>query len=250
MIASQLIDIDESLRIFSLPDLPSSKVLKDRYRKLIKRYHPDLNPENLLRSNQMMQILNRAYEVLRCRLSTPIDAKRLPKIAPVWHSIREGDLAIRDAVIMGCLGRTHKNILGHDFREKVRSHKNSLDSQEAAGLWIISFFQNLFQVFLKTTDERLVRPLPHVCNSTRFFKNLAIANRYLDLGIRTFYSYLYKGTLRYFYNIPLSFLQDSSRGYSFLRSQVWDEMNLKLLESRMALARLYQIRIHNPLLNA
>ena len=42
----------------------SSQEIKDSYKKLIKRYHPDLYPGNKVRAESITRDLNEAYEVL------------------------------------------------------------------------------------------------------------------------------------------------------------------------------------------
>lgn len=52
--------IQESLETLGLPSMVSLKEIKERYRYLSKKYHPDIAKE----SEKMTQI-NRAYEILK-----------------------------------------------------------------------------------------------------------------------------------------------------------------------------------------
>lgn len=61
-------ELSGALRLFSLPESDLSReLLKKRYRDLVRRYHPDLNPEGL----EMTKRLNTAYAMLlsRCAAS-------------------------------------------------------------------------------------------------------------------------------------------------------------------------------------
>ncbi len=53
--------IHEALETLGLPAMVSYKEIKERYRELSKRYHPDLNDSDA----QMMAQINRAYEILK-----------------------------------------------------------------------------------------------------------------------------------------------------------------------------------------
>jgi hypothetical protein len=250
MVSPKTIDLKLSLRLFSLSSVPPLKDLKQKYRNLIKLYHPDLHPQESDYSNEMIRQLNQAYEVLKANVSHPYTGKEpLPSVL-LGKTIRIGDEAVRNAVVMGCLIRMRNNQLGRYFCEQVRTVRDVLKSQSDDPLWNTSFFCNLFSLFLKTTEENIPRPLPYTWNSTRFFKNLAIANRYLDVGIRNYYYYLHKNRLRFFLNIPLSFLRDAEKAYSFLCSYIRDEAHLDWIKTRIKLTSLYQIRISGSCLLA
>jgi hypothetical protein len=227
--------------MFSLSSVPSLEDIKQKYRYLIKRYHPDLHPEKPDLSNEMIRKLNQAYEVLKANAHSTLDDS-LPS-GLIGRAIRTGDEAIKNAVIMGCLIRMRNNRLGQYFCGQVRKVKDILESQRDDSLWDVSFFCKLFSLFLKTTEGNSPRSLPILWNSTRFFKNLAIANRYLDTGIRNYYYYATNQRLRFFAKIPLSFLRDAEKVYGFLRSSILEETHLRLIRGRLELSRLYQSRI-------
>ena len=51
-------------QIFNLPANAGEKEVKNAYRRLVAKHHPDRNPSDTL-SNQKMQLILQAYEVLR-----------------------------------------------------------------------------------------------------------------------------------------------------------------------------------------
>ena len=55
--------VQNALKIFSLNDDFSEKILKKRYKELVKKYHPDLN-RNLLNKDSKIKEINNAYNFL------------------------------------------------------------------------------------------------------------------------------------------------------------------------------------------
>ena len=55
--------VDKALKIFSLNDDFSEKILKKRYKELVKKYHPDLNRSFLNKDSKIKEI-NNAYNFL------------------------------------------------------------------------------------------------------------------------------------------------------------------------------------------
>ena len=55
--------VDKALKIFSLNDDFSEKILKKRYKELVKKYHPDLNKSFLHKDSKIKEI-NNAYNFL------------------------------------------------------------------------------------------------------------------------------------------------------------------------------------------
>ena len=55
--------LDKALKIFSLNDDFSEKILKKRYKELVKKYHPDLNKSFLNKDSKIKEI-NNAYNFL------------------------------------------------------------------------------------------------------------------------------------------------------------------------------------------
>jgi len=51
-------------QIFNLPANAGEKQVKNAYRRLVAKHHPDRNPGDTL-SNQKMQLILKAYEILR-----------------------------------------------------------------------------------------------------------------------------------------------------------------------------------------
>ena len=55
--------VQNALKIFSLNDDFSEKILKKRYKELVKKYHPDLN-KNFLNKDSKIKEINNAYNFL------------------------------------------------------------------------------------------------------------------------------------------------------------------------------------------
>ena len=55
--------VKKALKIFSLSDDFSEKILKKRYKELVKKYHPDLN-RNFLNKDSKIKEINNAYNFL------------------------------------------------------------------------------------------------------------------------------------------------------------------------------------------
>jgi hypothetical protein len=55
--------VQNALKIFSLSDDFSEKILKKRYKELVKKYHPDLN-RNFLNKDSKIKEINNAYNFL------------------------------------------------------------------------------------------------------------------------------------------------------------------------------------------
>ncbi|MDW8132395.1 MAG: DnaJ domain-containing protein [Candidatus Calescibacterium sp.] len=63
----------------------TEKELKEAYRKLVRKYHPDLNPSNREESEKIFRQINEAYEVL----SDPEKRKFYDKYGENWKNIYE-----------------------------------------------------------------------------------------------------------------------------------------------------------------
>lgn len=250
----QMIDIGESLRVLSLDSVPSVDGLKRTYRSLIKLYHPDRHPGNPDWSNRMMVRLTEAYHVLLEHVAAgradaqPDDAPRRASPPQVERIIRGGDEALRDAVINGCLHRVSKNVLAHPFLEEVRRARDALggllyteDRTEPA-----LFFYRLFARFVEATEKQPPHSLPSAWNSTRLFRHLSLANRYLDRGLRSFYHYLHRSRPAVFVNIPLSLLADSEAFYRLVLSGMRGSAGFRRVQSRLELIELFRRRIWDP----
>ena len=55
--------VQKALKLFSLSDDFSEKILKKRYKELVKKYHPDLNRSFLNKDSKIKEI-NNAYNFL------------------------------------------------------------------------------------------------------------------------------------------------------------------------------------------
>lgn len=232
----------ESLSFFSQQDLASTEQLKRRYRQLIKVYHPDRHPRRADWANGVTQKINQAYAHLRTNLRSDSDTP----LAEVPQLIKMGDQAVRRAVLMGWLTRSAppqselRNVLS-SARDALLTHPFRSFHRD-----LVDFYVNLFTAFLTATESGLARPLPHAWNSTRFFKDLRGANRFLDKGIRDFYHHGERGSLEKLATIPLSYLGDAIRYYTYLRRRVTDTANGEVITSRITIARAFQTRVHHP----
>ena len=237
-----MIDLESSLRFFSFSCMPTRENLKHKYRDLIKLYHPDLHPRDTFKSTQMMQRLNQAYETILAGLDPiPAGSPDVPDEL-LLRTARDGDNALRDAVIVRCLSRMRNNTLGRLFCARVKEARDNLQDHAGALPESVTFYITLFSQFLRVVETSQLLPLPFTWNSTRFYKNLSLANGFLDLGIRSFYRYEGRGSgnLR---NIPLSYLDDADKAFCFLRAYVRDAPHRRMIRDRSELIALYRTRL-------
>jgi preprotein translocase subunit Sec63 len=64
--AQRILDEDDPLIILGITGYPHKKVIKDAYRKMAMKYHPDRNPDDIEGSTKKMQKINAAYDYLMC----------------------------------------------------------------------------------------------------------------------------------------------------------------------------------------
>lgn len=257
------IDIEKSLDFFSLPKNITALGLKKRYRELIKLYHPDKHPEKLSWSTSMMQKVNEAYNILKKNLAdgklSVIDSASyassvhfkaaLSSINEIKSKYEAGDLLIENSVLTGWLQRTPKDSFAVGLHSRIVEIVSLLQTQDIEVLFKNSlkkrefaFFNTLFPVFLRATDFQKPSHFPSARNTTEYFRNFTIANRYLDTGVRQFYRYRETDKLVKYQNIPLSFLGDSIRLFSFLIPESRDNSMKKIITARIEFAELFQAR--------
>jgi curved DNA-binding protein CbpA len=251
------IDKEFGLHLFNLSKSPTLKELKQKYRELIKIYHPDKHPEKIEWSTTMMQQLNQAYEILLAHLHRIFNQQQKQKgstekpiitTQSVEHAIAQGDDALRDAVIIGWLKRTPKDEFARGFRTKVTAayrFLSSCDNLEAVSSKAL-FYKDLFFAFLESTEQKKPRPLPAVQNPTKLLHYLSSANGYLDSGIRNFYRFAENRSVSILANIPLSFLDDAIGIFTILKKEINDPLTLSLISAKIDLAGLFEIRIKDP----
>ena len=266
------IDIEKSLHFFSLPSGITALRLKKRYRELIKLYHPDKHPNELLWSTAMMQKINEAYSILKqasilkppviySEIRDPFDPGRSTesgdRLSPL--SVKEiesehsaCDRLIENSVLTGWLQRTPRDNFARGLRNRIAKIVNLLQTAGTDNIFKnnkepveIDFFSTIFSVFLRATDFKKPGHFPSARNTTEYFRHFTIANRYLDSGVRQFYRYRETGRLIKYRNVPLSYLDDSIRLYSFLLPEGKDNSMQKIIKARIELARLFQIRTTN-----
>lgn len=125
----------------------SAQEIKDSYKKLIKRYHPDLYPGNKVRAESITRDLNEAYEVLSdlekrelydLSLKEPIIVYREPEQTSINYSSQKySQTSMEDEPQDSNFEeRLRKNI--HSFVEN-QSKKISPNSKNAVVLVIIFF---------------------------------------------------------------------------------------------------------------
>ncbi len=71
--------------ILGVPRNATEKEIKEAYRKLVRRWHPDLNPSNREEAEKKFREINEAYEVL----SDPDKRKFYDKYGPNWKAAYE-----------------------------------------------------------------------------------------------------------------------------------------------------------------
>jgi len=69
----------ESLRVLGLTESSSLQDLTSTFRKLVKKFHPDLNQDKQEWSNRQMHFLNEAYKSAHEFLSQPQDTENVPE---------------------------------------------------------------------------------------------------------------------------------------------------------------------------
>ncbi len=246
MFKEKIKDIEKSLELFCLSSLTNFKEVKQIYRILTKKCHPDKHPANPEWSTEKMVELNEAYEILKSTLKSGKSFYvRNVKNVNIKEIVTIGDQIIRDTVILGWLKKYPKNKNGKLLKNKLKETYLVLLNYpyNVENLKIRKYYLLLFSTFLKVTECRVVRPLPNAWNSTRFFKQLSHANKFLDSGIRDYYYYLENNRLKNMQNIPISYLKDAKKIYRFLLSKTYDEPNKKIIEQKIELAGLFIERL-------
>ena len=68
MPTTQIVELKHAYRVLDLPLSASASSIKDAYRKLVKRWHPDLYPEGTpaqIEATQMTKLINEAYTEIK-----------------------------------------------------------------------------------------------------------------------------------------------------------------------------------------
>ena len=68
--------LEDALKVMGLSDASSAEVARARYKELAMELHPDHNPMDPLRANELMAQLNAAWSVVERRLQ---DVGQIPK---------------------------------------------------------------------------------------------------------------------------------------------------------------------------
>jgi curved DNA-binding protein CbpA len=228
--------------------------LKKRYRELIKRYHPDRNPDQQDWSTRMMQELNAAYDILRekRKMSSPLP-KPWPR-ADIRRAIADGDAAVSQAVIKGWLTHAPRDSASARLRQAIVLAAAALKTEEGDRpvTFEQEYFHTLFSLFIRTTDPDIFLPFAGALNSTRFFRLLAQANRRLAAGMHGFYSSQGRASFLRLARVASSDLEDARRLYSalLLESRQRGIRVESRLESRLELADLFPLRLEDPRLRS
>ncbi|MBN1698054.1 MAG: J domain-containing protein [Spirochaetales bacterium] len=241
----------------TLMQSPTLKDLKQKYRELIKLYHPDKHPERIEWSTKIMQKLNQAYENHLTHLYGVFEGKKKEadfdhghRIHPqtIGQAIARGDDALRDAVIIGWLKRTPKDSFAGIIRTRVAMAHRFLKAWGDTNTMSRKslFYSDLFSAFLAATEHKNPRPLPAVMNPTKLFHYISEANKYLDSGIRNFYRFAENRSVSILSNIPLSFFDDAIRLYTRIKSEIDDVLTVSIISEKIKLAGLFEIRIKDP----
>ncbi|RKX93039.1 MAG: J domain-containing protein [Spirochaetes bacterium] len=57
-------EIAEAAKILGLPERATLQVIKDRYRELVKKWHPDSGSKNEKECREMIRKINKAYKII------------------------------------------------------------------------------------------------------------------------------------------------------------------------------------------
>ncbi len=258
MFDTKLVDIEKSLEFFSIAPffrIISENEIKKRYRKLIKLYHPDMHPNNVEWCNDMMQKLNEAYEILINNIAyiNSIASENLSKkqkelsVEELEARYAETDGLVEDSVLLGWIQRIPRDSFAINLRNRIKLNVDFFYSEEVTKLIgnhrVFDFFTTLFSVFLRATEFGKLSPFPVARNSTKFLRHFSIANNYLDSGVRNFYRYKHQKKIGKYKNVSLSYLDDAKRLYSYLIPQSNDTQLSRIIQARIELANLFQMRI-------
>lgn len=224
--------------------------LKKRYRELIMRYHPDLNPDKQDWSNRMMQELNAAYAILRETLKKSSTAQAAQPQQDIRLVIAAGDDAVYRAVMRGWLTHAPRDHSSACLRQRITGAAELLKSEnrDSSASFAREYFHTLFALFIRTTDPDTLLPFTGAVNATHFFSRLARANRKLAGGVHLFYASREKKSFPRLSRVSMSYLEDARWLYRslLLESQNHITRLKSRLESRLELTDLFRLRLEDP----
>lgn len=224
--------------------------LKKRYRELIMRYHPDLNPDKKDWSTRMMQELNAAYAILRETLKKSSPSQEAQPQPDIRLVIAAGDGAVYQAVMRGWLTHAPKDHSSARLRQRITGAAEVLKSEnrDSSASFTREYFHTLFALFIRTTDPDTLLPFTGAVNATHFFRLLARANRKLAGGIHLFYASRDKKVFPRLSRVSMSYLEEARWLYRSLlfESQGHITRLKSRLESRLELADLFRLRLEDP----
>jgi len=232
-----------AIELFSTQDIRSAGALKHRYHELLKLYHPDTHSSRAEWSNQMVRAIIAAYNTLK----TPVGKVTLPaEIQGLEQAISAGDQALRRVVLLGWLRRLPRHARAWELRRRIEAARSAIldhpDRREHPA-WV-DFYGRLFDSFLQATDA--VPPLPYTWNAPYAFRDLRLANSFLEKGIRDYYHHRERGRLETLGAVALSYLVDASRFYSYVSRRLEPGRMQEVAQSRIAIAKAFQERIRSP----
>lgn len=104
-------------KVLGVSQSASEKEIKSAYRKLARKYHPDLNPNNAEAERKFKQV-NEANEVL----SDPEKRKKYDQYGKDWQHAEEFEKARKSRAQQGGFGEyTYSSGEGHDFSDFFES---------------------------------------------------------------------------------------------------------------------------------
>jgi hypothetical protein len=232
--------VNPALALFSADDTRSIGSLRHRYHELLKLYHPDGHGGRAEWANQMVRCVIAAYNTLKGAVGKAV---RIRETEGLGGTMAAADQDLLRAVLLGWLrhgpraerdGRLRRR-LAFAVRE-VDAHPEAVDSPGEAALQV-----RLLSAFLEATAP--CPPLAYTWNASNAYRDLRVANAFLEKGIRDYYHHRERGRLNALGAVAFSYLRDASRYYSYVARRLPQGPLRDVTESRMTVAGLFQERI-------
>lgn len=133
----------------------SSQEIKDSYKKLIKRYHPDLYPGNKVRAESITRDLNEAYEVLSDPEKREMyDLSLNPPVIEYYKPTEEKSHSTYKRVIIEEIEEkpNFQETMRENIHEFVDKHSENLNKDTKLKVVMIVIFVSLLILALTAKD--------------------------------------------------------------------------------------------------
>lgn len=132
----------------------SSQEIKDSYKKLIKRYHPDLYPGNKVRAESITRDLNEAYEVLsdpekRELYDLSLNPPTIEKQEPIKNSTYSEPKVI---IVEETEESNFQEAMRENIHKFVDKHSENLNKEAKITVVVIIIFISLLILVLTAKD--------------------------------------------------------------------------------------------------